>query len=496
MKVDDTGVTASNLYFSEYFGVSSDVLNDYGAFDISVVSDLPLFIDPFLLFNSERDEYQKLHEQIIEYLVFLRDNARPDLDPGLIKAWYRFKEVKENWLGFTLFGNGGRALGDDFARALHASLGSILNDFGNEKITQGSHLEKLSLIKPGVGRDSISDFTTNLIKDYLLEYTQAFARKHIDPSLCDTFSVTRAKFNYQTKSWMTIKYYLPRRGNEFVVLTPSDLLTKDETWINHSDMINTFDHLPGAIEDDSLRGQINAYFMSRMGDKPSAQERAAAAQATIGKFKELIDVYIRQKEDRGDEAAATSTEKTQNTYDTLVAQVRTLIPDLAEKTKFYDKPWSSYDEARARVLDFKNYVENQDGYQLINPSGDTQRLSQEKEVQLFFGLIWCATDFDVNREPNNGRGPVDFKVSYGAKDKSLIEFKLAKSSSLKRNLEKQVEIYEKANGTRSSVKVIICYTEADQSKVARVLTALNLSKEEAVIVIDARNDNKPSASKA
>ena len=36
-----------------------------------------------------------------------------------------------------------------------------------------------------------------------------------------------------------------------------------------------------------------------------------------------------------------------------------------------------------------------------------------------FGLVWCNTEFDINREPNNGRGPVDFKASYGAGDKSL-----------------------------------------------------------------------------
>ena len=60
----------------------------------------------------------------------------------------------------------------------------------------------------------------------------------------------------------------------------------------------------------------------------------------------------------------------------------------------------------------------------------------------------------VNREPNNGRGPVDYKINAGAHDKSLIEFKLAKSSSLKRNLQWQVEVYEAANKTKQSMKVI------------------------------------------
>ena len=177
-----------DIYFSEFFGVDPDVLEEYGAFDISVVSDLPLFVDPFLLFNSEDPVYQQLHEQILEYLRFLRDQATPGLDSGLIDAWYRFKEVKQNWLGYTLFGNEGAGLGRDFAVALHGALGDILADFGEETVTRGSHLEKLCLIRPGVGKDNISDFTTNLIKAWLCEYTQTFAREHLSEEDCQEFA--------------------------------------------------------------------------------------------------------------------------------------------------------------------------------------------------------------------------------------------------------------------------------------------------------------------
>jgi len=41
------------IYFSDYFKVSKEALDKYGAFNISLISDLPLFIDPFLLFNSK-----------------------------------------------------------------------------------------------------------------------------------------------------------------------------------------------------------------------------------------------------------------------------------------------------------------------------------------------------------------------------------------------------------------------------------------------------------
>lgn len=138
---------------------------------------LPLFIDPFLLFNSCNLDYQRLHDEIIRYLRFLRDQSTPgSSDPGLLSAWYQFGEVKQAWLGFSQQGNCGTGLGADFARALHENLATIFTNFGEEKVIRGSHLEKVCLVSEGVSRDNISHFTTNLIKRYLLEYTQTFAR--------------------------------------------------------------------------------------------------------------------------------------------------------------------------------------------------------------------------------------------------------------------------------------------------------------------------------
>lgn len=70
------------------------------------------------------------------------------------------------------------------------------------------------------------------------------------------------------------------------------------------------------------------------------------------------------------------------------------------------------------------------------------------------------------------------------------------AKGLKRNLEKQVPIYEAANRTRSSVKVVVYYAAQDEKRVRQILRELRLENEESIIVIDARSDNKPSASKA
>ena len=254
-------------------------------------------------------------------------------------------------------------------------------------------------------------------------------------------------------------------GNDFVLLTPVDILTRDDTWISYPDMVTKFSVLPDAIPNDQLRGQINNCFASQLSRHPNEKERRAAAQATITRYPELIDLYIRLKEEDGDRAESLSSAKVSDTREVLVERIKLVLADLELRTDFFTRSWTSYDEVLERVHAFKRYVEHQDGYKLINRAG--RPFSREDEVQLFFGLIWHKTDFDVNREVNNGRGPVDYKVSRGSADKSLIEFKLASNTSLKRNLPKQVAVYEVANDTRTSVKVIICYTAADQRRVAQ-----------------------------
>jgi hypothetical protein len=316
----------------------------------------------------------------------------------------------------------------------------------------------------------------------------------MDEQHCRTFAVPRAAFNYATETWETKTYYLPSLRHDFVLLTPADMLTRDETWISYPDMLNQFDVLPDAVPNDQLRSEINSYFKSRLTDDATEKERREAVQETILRYPVLADEYIKLKEDDGDRAESLASSKVADTRRVLVQQLKRVLADLEARTDFYEKPWTSYDEALGRVLAFKTYVENQDGYKLINRAG--KPFSQEQEVQIFFGLIWCKSDFDANREVNNGRGPVDFKVSYGSGDKSLIEFKLASNTSLKRNLEKQVAIYEAANRARRSVKVIICYTAPDQERVTKILGELKLTAEPSIVVIDARSDNKPSGSKA
>lgn len=100
----------------------------------------------------------------------------------------------------------------------------------------------------------------------------------------------------------------------------------------------------------------------------------------------------------------------------------------------------------------------------INYSIIRVNLSKEKRSSTAFKLTWFATIFDVNAEVNNGRGPVDFKISKGDLDKTLVEFKLASNSKLKQNIANQVQVYEAANNTNQSMKVILYFNEIEYKK--------------------------------
>lgn len=487
--------TGINLYFSDVFDVLPRVLDKYGAFNISLVTDLPLFIDPFLLFNSKKKEYQQLHDDIIKYLRFLKDKSiAGTVSAGLLKSWYHFSEVKENWLGFCASGNTGRGLGKDFAQALNDNLRNLFTDFGSERVTKGSHLEKLCLIKDGVGRDTISDFTTNLIKEFLLKYTGTFAKKYIDKSLRREMAVERVSFNYETESWQSDVFDLPVFKNKYALLSPKEILTKDETWINKPDFFRQFDRIPEAIENEQLRAKINNYFYSILPKEPTAQDEHKAALLVMQKHPEVIDYYIKYKEEHGDEAADKSSLDVIDSRAVYIDQFGSLVNLLAQKSAFYSVHGNTAEEALKRIEFLKDIIENKGGHQLFYHKGKS--ITKEEDIHILYRLTWFASPSNVSREVNDGRGPVDFKISRGSKDKTLVEFKLASNSQLSRNLQKQLEIYKKASDAEKGYKVIFYFSKQEIDKVQRTLKDLNMTDDPYVILVDARKDNKPSGSKA
>lgn len=507
-----------STFLSDHFGIDENVFEEYGALNVSVVNDLPLFIDPFLLFHSEKSEYVELHEKIIQYLVFLRDRAAEgSVSEGQLQNWYCFPEVKQNWLGFSVSGNNGAGLGIDFARNLHANLHVIFSNFGEEKITESSHIEKVCLVADGVGRDNISDFTTNLIKDFLCQYTEAFAAANLPADAIKEVWVDRAIFHYETQSWARKRYKLPTINGDYIILTPRDMLTRDENWINRKDLIGQFEDIPEAIPDLQIRAAVFGYFEEELRrrvkpltpsatrqerrrrraprePKPTQKDRSAAALATIQKFPHIIDYFIRLKEMQGDQANNLSEERVFAIEYMFIKQLQHLQAILVAQTEFYNIGKNTYEEAHARLAYLKDVIENKGGQRFFYDDKGMP-IEREKDLHVLYRLVWFGTPSDISAEVNDGRGPVDFKASR-SRDKTLIEMKLAKNTKLEQNLAKQAEIYQAASDAKQAIKAILYFTEAEFQRVKSILKKLDLEGNRDVVLIDARRDNKPSGSKA
>lgn len=493
--------------FSSYFEVDEKTIREYGAVNISLLFDSPLFIDPMLIFNSEKPEYKELHISIIKFFHFLAHQAK-DLPYDRCKQWLMFPEIPNNWLGFSISGNKGLALGEKYAKFLYSNLEFIFSDDG---ITSGKHFEKVMLLFDGEGKDKISDLTMHLILDFICRYTEKFALEHIVEAKVKKFRVDGACFNYDTKSFVPKTYNLPfiynEKGNpEFVLLTPIDILRADDITLNRKDMFLHIEEIVATIENPYLRNLINEYIISavqkyedacyRKNKKPSEREekkiKKEAFEELLKKYPILYNYYIKLKEN--EDANLELNQAIEEITDILSSFDQ--IPEISKRFPKYNDNTEETDavkEAQKRILYFKHCLEDCDGYRIFyDKNGEPVR--SEDKMQRAFKLVWYGTFYKFSSESNNGRGPADFVISKGLYNQCIIEFKLASNSRLN-HIFSQVGIYEKAHETGNSICVIFYFNGDEYVKAYNLIRDFNLVDEldKSIFLIDC--SQKLSASK-
>ena len=147
-------------------------------------------------------------------------------------------------------------------------------------------------------------------------------------------------------------------------------------------------------------------------------------------------------------------------------------------------------EIAKRNLNYLKHVIEFGAYKLFYFKGSI--IKKEKILHLLYQLTFSNQSHDVNQNVDNGRGAADFKISLGSADSVIVEFKLASNSHLA-HLEKQIDIYLKANNTGNALRAIIYFNSSQEKRVSRVIKKLGLIGSPDVILIDGRKE-KPSAS--
>jgi hypothetical protein len=154
----------------------------------------------------------------------------------------------------------------------------------------------------------------------------------------------------------------------------------------------------GALNiDGELRAQVENYFYKLLARPtprrrpPNAKERSEAARRTLLEFPQLIDYYIKLKEQNGDEAADLSAEKVFATEHMFIRQIADFQRTLRQETAFYLTGGGTYAEVHARVAYLKDVIENKGGHRLFYHDGEA--IQREKDLQILYRLVWFGTPY-------------------------------------------------------------------------------------------------------
>ncbi len=394
------------MYLSDVFNISNDLLASENVFDISLVSDLPLFIDPFLVFDSDKPEYQQLHKDVVRYVSFVRNKVvAGNVTSNQEQEWLHFSEIPNNWLGYSVGSNAGRGLGRTFAKGAAIGLRGPLKDFGEENYSRGSHFERLFLFSKGSGKDALSDFITNLCHEFLLNFTQQFALRHLTPEQCKVFDVRRVSFNYEKERWGHKKFTLPVFKSQYVLLTPVDLLTQSVPWINRMDLFAKFGGILEAISDRQLRQNVNSFLLQKLApppDHPRDQEYfppkkdiQSAHERALELFPELANMYVALKEESGDEAVIESRKRVSRADEFYRARVVEFVSSKLNVSGFFEIDVADTGKLLAT---FARLIEQNGRELFLGGDGLVGELSND-DVRLICTLAWRGDGNEKRRLP-------------------------------------------------------------------------------------------------
>lgn len=347
----------------------------------------------------------------------------------------------------------------------------------------------------------------------MLEYTQAFTIKHLGAEQRKRMYVDRAYFNYETESFVSKEFILPyfvnKKGeDEYILLTPIDILREGEPSINREDFYNSQERVRASIDNDILRAYINNYIgkavrkyqEQQKHNKRPIRERSIkkieknAFMELTHEFPELYDYYIRLRELDTSDIREKSTLEVNAQLEKFITNTEQLIKSVVANGYSIDESLSAQEEAVKRLKHFKHVIEECDCYKNLYYNG--QRISTEDDIRRMFRFVWYGTTYKVDFDTNNGRGEADVIVSKGKYNQNIIEFKLAGNPSLS-HVFAQVKVYEAANCADGSLIAIFFFSQSEFETAKRIVldSGHEDQLDKSIFLIDCRNDNKPSASK-
>jgi hypothetical protein len=128
--------------------------------------DIPLYVDPFLLWKSPSLMDVSLHTQLISSFNYLNRLSKTRNQPEALHNLILASECDEVGLGVSAK-RAGKRIGQKTAKEV-LSLFDTIPHYSQYGFT---HFEEIQLYVQGISKDRISDMTCNFLKSFLIDFT-------------------------------------------------------------------------------------------------------------------------------------------------------------------------------------------------------------------------------------------------------------------------------------------------------------------------------------
>jgi hypothetical protein len=186
--------------------------------DVDVTTDVPVFIDP----RAIRIQKGHWHDSCVGLLqTFFHEILMGISEGNLAKVLIllnHLSEPNETHLGVSVGRSRGRGLGGVGARRIVESLAQ--SKAAQTKMLRD--LEDSALLIENIGRDIISDITTNVIRGALIGYTQHVCIQHDIPLQSNLYAGW--VWNEDTLEWEHAYADLPEANDSILLLVPKSIV--------------------------------------------------------------------------------------------------------------------------------------------------------------------------------------------------------------------------------------------------------------------------------
>jgi hypothetical protein len=249
--------------------------------------DVPVGIDPFLLFKSRDPEYQGLHRQLLEaFNAGIAAVRRGKLEEAA--RILQFPEVSAIGLGYTQGSKRGSGVGTHLSKLIIETI------LGSPPLQERGihHVEEMQLVSAGIGPDRVSDIAANILKSFLIEYTQR---------QCGIWGIPLKKgvpvphiYDALSNQWRDSYEDLPVSpvDGSAILLVPRRIV-RVLPWINYDDFIRTeFNAYLAAKRQASRQNARNPIIEPGAPDANEKKDVVIITRSDIS----LVERYVKSRE--------------------------------------------------------------------------------------------------------------------------------------------------------------------------------------------------------